>query len=84
MEQEDTLSAIYLEWIDPADIDAWTPISDISEELNLIRSVGFLIRETEKALIICLNRDLPEHSASMIMIIPKILIRRRMEVVYGG
>lgn len=79
MEQEVSLKAIYIEWYDPHSVDPWTDIEHISDEPALIKSFGFLIKETKRAIIISLNYDPAESAASCTMIIPKSVIRLRYE-----
>jgi hypothetical protein len=52
-----TLSVLHVIWRDSeASID-WTPVSEVSEELDVTHTVGLLIKETESFLLIALSYD---------------------------
>jgi len=71
----------YVEWYDPTSLDEWWSIEGIKKKSNLIRSCGFLVKESKQSIILGLNWDFEEDRASCMMIIPKALIRSKLNVV---
>ncbi len=71
------MRAIYIEWLDPTAESDWTPIKDTTLEFKPIRSVGWCIKEDDKALLIALNWDDDEEKVCEFIKIPKDLIQKR-------
>lgn len=76
--QIEHLNAVYLEWLDPHSVDAWSELDEISMEPFIVRTFGILIKESEHALAIALNISVG-NQASCTMIIPKDAIKVRFE-----
>lgn len=84
---------IYLEWIDCEQyLEPWINIKDVGMEPALIRSVGYLIKETETYIIIaaCIDNDTYEHGPdhkdayfSRVMKIPKCQIKLKTILAYN-
>jgi hypothetical protein len=51
------LSVVYVTWLDSEGVNEWTPVGDITDELEETHSVGLLIRETETFLLLALSFD---------------------------
>jgi len=73
---------VYLEWHDALSIDGWTDHTEECEftKLALIKSCGLFVKETEDVLVLTLNNDMTNKAYSCVMIIPKSLIVRRLEI----
>jgi len=71
---------VYIEWSDPTSLDDWWKISDLEYRANTIRSCGRLLDENEKIITLILNEDREDDSVSLIQLIPKRLILRKMEI----
>lgn len=70
----------YVVWDDHYSIDAWKDISEHDNNSMQVTSVGFLIKEDDKAITLCLNLgEDDEVSAAMIIIKAQIVQRKRIK-----
>lgn len=75
---------IYIEWFDPTSQDEWTAIEEVIDECpHSIVSAGFLLKETDDAIVISLSIDVTAANTCMYMLIPKALISRRLLLKKG-
>lgn len=73
------MKAIYLEWDDSAGHAGWMETRDIDINDTLIRSIGWLITESDDAVVISTSHDAPDSWESP-LVIPKVAIRKRIYV----
>lgn len=69
-----TLPVVHVTWRDSEAENSWTPISEVSEELDLTHTVGFLIKETESHLLIALSYDSATQSINCFKRLPRACI----------
>lgn len=69
-----------IEWDDAASLDEWTDIAEIEAVGHRIVSVGFVLEESETAVVLALNIDTVSEKTSCVMFIPKGMIRSRTEI----
>lgn len=63
-------------WHDAYSIDTWTDIEALKKENScLVHSVGFLIEQDKKKIILALNHDTANDNASCVMVIPKDMVQ---------
>jgi hypothetical protein len=69
----------YIEWLDAESTEKWTDIADLlkDEELPVIKTVGFVVKETKTFLLLCMQVDYKNDVSSMTMKIPKGMITKR-------
>jgi hypothetical protein len=63
-----------IRWQDPESFEDWHDISETSDELAKIKTVGYVIKETDKSIVVALSVDESNYSCSQSLIIPKVLI----------
>lgn len=68
---------LYVEWADATTDDGWD--SDHKLETHIIRSVGFLIKTTERDIVIAGDWSEPESNRRLA--IPKAWIQNKKEIV---
>jgi len=68
---------VLIEWIDAESEDSWTFSPDIDHGCALIKSVGWLLKESKKSVTIALNHDTKNDSWSCIMKIPTGMIKTK-------
>lgn len=72
---------VLIEWVDSSGGSGWIPVDEIEEEPIIIRSVGWVLRETKDIIVIAAHhgqrngRTTPEQVHSE-MKIPKVAIKR--------
>ena len=76
--------AIYLEWVDPSSFDPWEDINYFSDDdkefLTVIKTLGFLIRESKDMFVVSLNHSYKDkedgqEEVSCVMVIPKGVVK---------
>jgi hypothetical protein len=70
-------------WFDPCSQDEWTDVKDLNLKPAEIVSIGHVIKETDRALIMSLSLHASEDSVSCTMIIPKVCITKRRKINVG-
>lgn len=66
------LKPVTVEWMDAESEDEWTDHDEhLSDELPVIKTRGYLVRETKDLVIVCLNVDITNHRYSQKIKIPK-------------
>jgi hypothetical protein len=72
----------YVEWTDAESTEKWDDIADHlkAEELPIIKTVGFIIKETKTFILMCMQVDYKNDVCSMTMKIPKGMIVKREEI----
>lgn len=67
---------VYVEWLDAESTDDWESIEKQTEDKDLpvIKTVGFLLKETDRYILVTMQVDHKNHSSSMTMKIPKGMI----------
>ena len=71
-ERPTKLKLVLVEWIDAESDDRWLDLSDLENEpLPIIKTVGFIVRETKDVLTLAMNYDEKNEKISCLMSIPK-------------
>lgn len=68
---------VLIEWIDAESIDEWTYSPDIDHGCALIKTVGWLLKESKKSVTIALNHDTKNESWSCLIKIPTGMIKSK-------
>ncbi len=68
---KDKYPMVYMQWVDPWSVDAWTETKDLDDDAPLICSIGFLVKETKSSYALALNFNSEEDEVSCTMIIPR-------------
>jgi hypothetical protein len=71
------MKIIYIEWNDALSVEGWVNKTEMIGELALIKSVGFLVKESDEIITICVNFDETNDNYSCIMNIPKKWIKTK-------
>lgn len=69
-----------IEWYDPYSVDEWTDLSSFNTKINMVVTIGQVLDETQKQVIIALNYVPEEDNASCIMVINKDTIKSRRKI----
>ena len=70
------LQPVFVIWEDAFSIDEWTDISDLESQCcAMIHSCGFLLEETMDHVVLALNYDTANESASCVMYIPTNMVK---------
>lgn len=72
------MKVIYLEWVDACGADGWHQIGKDDFEPTTIRTLGFLLKEDDRKLVV--THSLSEHYHNAYIIIPKGWVRKRKYV----
>ena len=81
MDKEVNLVIEVIKWADAESIDHWESIKDLKTEvMPTIYSVGWVLKESKDAVMICLNFDKSNDKASCAMLIPKKMILKRFKL----
>lgn len=69
---------IYIEWQDAVGADGWSRMTNIEKEgLAVIKTVGFLLKETKEAVTVLHSVDISNNQSGAWMVIPKAQIKKR-------
>ena len=75
------MRATKIDWIDPTVYSEWTHIDDVvfGKDVNIIKSVGYIVKEDERFLMISLSVDdgEGERRVNCAKVIPKSCIKHR-------
>lgn len=76
------MKPVYIKWHDAVSDDEWAELHDEPEALHVIHTLGFLIKEDKKSIVVAMQIDPEREGRSMTMTIPKawILDRRFLRV----
>lgn len=74
---------VLVKWYDAQSHDDWIDIESAGDELPLIQTLGYLLKETETEIIVAMQLDLKNEQTSMIMTIPNLWVEsiERVRVV---
>lgn len=75
------MKKVYLRWLDSEASNEWTDIDDISDELELTESVGWLIKETEQFYLVALSYDEGTNSINNYKKIPRCAVVGRLKIL---
>lgn len=67
-----------INWYDARSIDGWCKLNEFNEELSLIHSCGFIVKENEDAVFLSANMAIDEvegNTYSCTIVIPKKMIK---------
>ena len=81
------MDIIYVEWLDSQGSGRWQDLQEVIDETKprVIRSVGWLAHETDDAILLIQNTDMPNHRLPDVMnhiMILKVAITRRLVVPF--
>ena len=72
------MEIVRVNWMDARSIDGWVKISDFDDDLSLIQSCGFLIKENEQALFVsacaAIDTESESNQYGCTIVIPKKMI----------
>jgi ABC-type dipeptide/oligopeptide/nickel transport system ATPase subunit len=72
---------VYIIWQDAVSCDPWQSVDDaISTGLHTIHTLGFLLSENRKQIVVAMQLDMEGEAVSMTMTIPKPWILRRLNL----
>jgi hypothetical protein len=74
------MKMVWVEWSDAVSVDDWEDKEMVSG-CPIVRSCGFLLKEDDKTIALALNHDVEGDRVSCAMIIPKVLVRRKLTLV---
>jgi hypothetical protein len=77
-----TKRLVQVEWQDATSVDAWTEFDLIDIELPIVRTAGYVVRETDAVLVIA-NSILESDHACCCMIIPRAMILKIADLKLG-
>lgn len=71
------MKVVYIEWLDTIKQLDWEIIKDLNIDINISKSIGWLVKENELSLVIALSYDDDTKSVSCFKNIPKVAIKKR-------
>lgn len=66
--------AVYIEWHDPYSIDEWSDLEEIEMNRSLVKSVGFILKESETHYLFSSTYDEGEDRTCCVIVLPKRVI----------
>lgn len=64
-------------WQDAQSQDGWVSIEEaVNDSLPMIRTVGYLLKETKELIVVTMQLDTKNDKTSMVMTIPRAWIKR--------
>lgn len=67
---------VLIHWVDATSFDAWEPAVDaMKSRLHTIKTLGFLMKETEDTIQVALNWDEEGEQVSQYILIPKAWVK---------
>lgn len=73
-----------VEWYDSESIDPWTNVDDLNSDGPAIITIGFVVKENDRMLVVSPNWDSKNRNVSCVMMIPKCCIKKRREIKWDG
>ena len=77
----DKMEMVWIEWADAVSIDDWEDKEEVAG-CPIVRSCGFLLKEDDDAIALALNHDVANDRVSCAIIIPKVLVRRKLTLAF--
>jgi hypothetical protein len=71
---------VLVDWTDAESEDSWSDLSTFDGVLPVVRTVGFLLIDSQDSIVVAQNFDPKNTQVSMVMTIPKGMIIRRMDL----
>jgi hypothetical protein len=69
---------VYIEWVDSEEVSGWTTVDEADHDNKIpVKSCGFLVKETEKVVIIASSVDEVNGNYLGLLSIPKLAITKR-------
>jgi len=62
---------VYVEWEDAQSIDDWTQIEDLSADLALVKTLGYLLKRTAKSIVVSVAWTPETKQSCCNLVIPK-------------
>jgi hypothetical protein len=76
---------VYLEWLDSASTNGWVAAEDVNKACGIATcaTVGFLVREDEKELVVSRDASTDEQSSphGQCIAIPKVCLVKRLPII---
>lgn len=73
---------VFIEWMDARSTDEWLLPSQVEAKPAVIRSVGWIVVESEEAIAITGNWAPELNNFCLVMMIPKVCIRKRIDLIW--
>ena len=75
------MKIVRVNWLDARSVDGWCNLNDFEENLSIIQTCGFLVKENDNALYIsaCAAID-DENSYACTIVIPKKMVEKMWEL----
>lgn len=64
------MKIVEVTWVDAQSRDQWEDIKDVTNDLALVKSVGYLFYKDKKLVTLALNNDTTNDTLSCVMHIP--------------
>jgi len=74
------LPVIHVMWRDSESSNEWTPLNEVTPELDLTHTVGFLVKEEESFLLLALSYDPGTESINGYKKIPRSAIEKTRKI----
>lgn len=71
------MNCVYVEWIDSETDDGWGKIKDVSDNLTLCRTIGYLIKDSSDFVTIAHSWDEENDHVNGTIQIPKVAIKKK-------
>lgn len=81
---KDKYPKVYVTWKDACSHDQWTDVEDVDDTVPVIESVGWLLDQSDKRIVMALNYDEHNQQVSCVMVIPKVFVERIVIVDLTG
>ena len=69
------MEKIYVKWLDSSGYNGWVDKHEFSDDLQEIKTVGFLVSEHEDRIVVCSH--ISDHTLGSPIVIPKFAIIER-------
>jgi hypothetical protein len=70
------MKIVEVTWVDAQSRDAWEDIKTVTNDLALVKSVGYLFYKDKKLVTLALNNDTTNETLSCVMHIPQGCIKK--------
>lgn len=74
------MKLVYVEWFDAESTDEWTFKAEVDHKIAVVKSIGWLIHDSKKSITLAQNYDSSNDAYSMLMKIPRGMIKKMKAV----
>ncbi len=73
----------YVLWKDAVSVDPWTHVDEIKPTYHLIETVGFIVKESNEAVVVALSHDMNSNNYCCFIHIPKemVVLRKKLPII---